>query len=886
MNLKILLTTVLFLFTSQIIFAQTPVSSTVADDTVESKIARNTVISGTVIDEKTKQPIPSATVRIENSNRGTIAGKDGTFRLPKGNFTNKSNIRITAVGYNSKTVTLDLTKDTVIILLTQNPVMLKQATVIGEINADEIIRRAIRKKDENRRKYNTIQGLLYSKITIDIAKHTANLISLLENPDSSPNFTFTPKTAEDSLRAMLYQGIIAETFARKYIDVEKNIDHTLIENRRQTANFPANINRVALDRFVDFSQDEIEFLDARIITPLHRNALSHYKFELIERKMFDDKYVYVLNVIPNTRVYPTFQGTISILEGTYQLIEARLRPSENTKIHMIENVEYYVKFENVGDDIWYQTYMENKAKLKMKMMPFVPPIEMDWSLTAIFSDIVANQPLPDSVYYRDSLWRANHPAIYSNNNHRIRGHHNNVDSARSEFWEDNALIALTEREQEMYAQIDTVAKELNIDADSLWNSEKVEPVKKKFEFDFKPLGRYNRVENWAVGLAPTVKLPYTKISGRGLYSWGQKDVFGSAKIEFGTGLDRTTNVLGLFPVQRNYATKPYFSVGGEIFSRVEIFKNPFSRATLMGNSFSVLFSHRDNFDYFRSDGWNTDFRFDYKNFKFSTTFENRQDFGLDKTTDKSLFSKKEFRKNPPPETGKFQLIKLQTRLGNEILSLSENFQYLFDVNYQFGIRNSSNSTVIAGNDPQSPDKNFQQISGTVSLHLPIFQTGYGNILLLLSASGGLAEHHSPVQHLFLMQKNTFLSNLLVPSDNSFFTAYETYFGGTDFYSYHLRLNLRDWWWRLLHLPTIKGRGLELSFSATTGKFFNKGTTELSQLYNETVDGFYSELGVRLGRIPIPGTDLIYWSFETRFGIGEYARGRWGFLLNFNLPFSF
>ena len=104
---------------------------------------------------------------------------------------------------------------------------------------------------------------------------------------------------------------------------------------------------IVLERFVDFSQDEIDFVDAKIIAPLHKYALTHYKFELIERKFFEDLFVYVIKVIPNTKVYPVFQGTISIIEGTYQLIEANLRPSPTTKIHLIDDIEWYEKFENI-----------------------------------------------------------------------------------------------------------------------------------------------------------------------------------------------------------------------------------------------------------------------------------------------------------------------------------------------------------------------------------------------------------------------------------------------------------------------------------------------------------------------------------------------------------
>lgn len=826
----------------------------------------NRIISGTVLDAQTKKPIPSATIRIEGSNKGTICGKDGTFRLPKGNFTNKSNIKITSVGYNSKTITLDLTKDTVTIFLEQNPVQLKAAVVIGEIDANEIIRRAIRKKDENRLKYNTMQGLLYSKFSMDFEKMVKNLIAASGTPANlgailSPQDS--AKKANDSLMAMFMQGFIGETFSERFIDVEKNIDKTIIVNRRQTANVPSNINRIVLERFIDFSQDEIDFVDTKIITPLHKNALSHYKFELLERKLFEDKFVYVIKVIPNTSVYPTFQGTISIIEGTYQLIEANLKPSTNTKIHLIDNLEYYEKFENVGNDVWFPTYMENKASFKLKIAPFFPAIEMEWTTTAIFSDVAVNQPLPDSIYFQDS--------IHFENNNEQRAKKllvaADADSTKKEYWEENALIALTEKEQEMYAAVDTARKELQIDVDSLYNISAT-PQKPKLSWNYNFYGRYNRVESYLLGATQTMETSYAKLTSGGLYSFGQHRWFGNAKLEVGTGLNRPT----IFGMRNISSPIPYFSASGEIFSKVNTFGNPFNDAALLSNSLDVIFFHQDYFDYFRSDGWNAKLNFDYKKFNFVATYENRAEFGLDAKTDKTLFLKKEFRKNPHPETGRFQFIKLSAILGNNITSLVENFQYKFDAHYQYGIRGIDKS-------------NFSQITGTASLQFPIFETGYGNILLLLSAAGGLAERNSPVQHLFLVEESTIFSNLFMPLDNTFITAYETYLGGTEFFSYHLRLNLRDWWWRLLRLPKIKGRGLELSLAGTMGKFFNKGNTELSNLYRGTDRGYYSEAGFRIGRIPIPGTDLLYWSLETRFGIGEYAKGQYGFLVNFNLPFS-
>ena len=909
MKNKILLTITIFLLVCHLINAQENNSFPNTNNTVDTntdilKKERHKIISGVVLDEKTLRPIPAATLRIQGTNKGTICGKDGTFRFPKGNFINKSDIKITTIGYHTKILTLDLTKDTVTILLKQNPVELNAAVVTGEIEVDEIIRRAIRKKDENRKKHKTIQGLLYSKFSLDMDKfasvfipksntdikvetniiRSSDTLSLQDSIDMSNKRDSIITAIQDSLARRdslakgFVEGFIGETFTEKYVDIENNIDKAIIVNRRQTANFPKDVNRIVLEEFVDFSLDEINFIDVKIITPLHKNALSYYKFELLEKKIFEDKFVYVINVIPNTSIYPTFQGTISILEGTYQLIEASLKPSVDTKIHLIDNLEYYEKFENVGSDIWFPTYMENKASLKLKTIPFIPPIEMEWTMTSIFSDVIINQPLHDSIYlaHNDTATKVTVIA-------------DDVDSAKSKYWEDNALIALSEKEQKRYSVVDAAAKELKLNIDSLWKAATTPIPSPKYSWKLLNLARYNRVEGYAIGLSPIVKIPYTKFTGEGLYLLGQEDLIGSAKFEFGNKIDRPTmNLFGTEIEIGNPAglLTPYYSVGAEIFSRTNSFGNPFNNEDLSffssngllvssRNCFSTdaLLLHKDYFDYFRSDGWNAKLKFGYKRFLFVALYENSREFGLNKTTNKSLFSKSEFRDNPQPETGEFQFIKLSSTFGNKTTSLSENFQYNFNINYQYGIRSLDKS-------------NFSQFYGTAAVQFPIFQTGYGNMLLLLSATGGWADENIPVQHLFAIEQSSFFSNLFAPTLNTFITAYESYFGGTEFYTYHAKLNLRDWWWRLLHLPKIKGRGLELSLTATTGRFFNKNNTELFQLYHGTGSKYYTEAGFIIGRIPIPGTDLIYWSLETRFGVGEYAKGRYGILLNFNLPFSF
>ena len=67
------------------------------------------IISGTVVDAETKQPLDGASVFAQNTTKGTMTDKEGTFRLylEKGGY----EVNITFTGYVSKTINLEVTGD-------------------------------------------------------------------------------------------------------------------------------------------------------------------------------------------------------------------------------------------------------------------------------------------------------------------------------------------------------------------------------------------------------------------------------------------------------------------------------------------------------------------------------------------------------------------------------------------------------------------------------------------------------------------------------------------------------------------------------------------------------------------------------------------------------
>jgi len=92
------------------------------------------IISGTVVDAETKQPLDGASVFAQNTTKGTITNKEGAFRLQleKGGY----EINVTFTGYMSRTINLEVTGDR-----TFNLELQKGDNTLGEViikNTNEV----------------------------------------------------------------------------------------------------------------------------------------------------------------------------------------------------------------------------------------------------------------------------------------------------------------------------------------------------------------------------------------------------------------------------------------------------------------------------------------------------------------------------------------------------------------------------------------------------------------------------------------------------------------------------------------------------------------------------------------------------------------------------
>ncbi|MBC8146042.1 MAG: carboxypeptidase-like regulatory domain-containing protein, partial [bacterium] len=375
-------------------------------------LAQNVLVTGTVLDASTRDPVAGATVRLLDRSRGTYTARTGGFRLPlpAGSY----RVVVSSIGYVSDTVSITTGGLPVTVRLQPSAIDIGGISVTAEFTADDVVRSAILRKEENLARLKTFNGLLYSKFSFDLAGDAFGQI-------------------KDEDRA-----IIMETFSRYYYDREETPPiHIDVINRRQTANIPSEGNLFALGNFVSFYDDELPLLNARVMTPLADGAFSRYRFEFAGRTTLGDQTVFVIKVIPTTRVLPAFSGTMKIVKGTYNLVEVDLKPTEATAIAFVRDLHFLQRFERLTGDVWYPTFMEITGAATVEIVKGFAQIDATVKATSIVSEAIVNEQLPDSVFGP----RTGSP--FERGDDQIISAAPDADSARPEFWENNALSELS-----------------------------------------------------------------------------------------------------------------------------------------------------------------------------------------------------------------------------------------------------------------------------------------------------------------------------------------------------------------------------------------------------------------------------------------------------------
>lgn len=558
-------------------------------------------VSGKVIDAETGKPLQYANIRLGDSGLGTATNPEGVFeiRLKKGNYT----FICSYMGFVSDTIQINVSNNISEVLLRLSPsfVDLSEVTVIpGENPANNIIRNAIRVKNERNARLNSYSFTAYTK----------GIIKTNQEVTASSN-TISIETGLDTAELKI-NGIL-ENESIGYFKKPDNYKEW-ITARKQTANLPSSINILTGGRIIlNFYSDDINFFGRNIYGPLAENALSYYYFMIVDTLAIDNKPVYKLLMTPDDSLDPGFIGNIYITAETYEMVRIELNLNKAANVGgLLDTISIYQQFYAAEDGI-------------------LMPVDYHLMVTAKILGLIKFSFQVNSILYN---YKINHPVDDDIFNMAIITVNTDADKKDSLYWSSMQRIPETKEEMTAYEKIDS---EQNVPFSIADNFSILSPrvlLSPNFSIS-SPLSLYhfNRVEGHSLDFSFRSFDGFEERSNSELsFSYGFNDK--KFKYFFSTSF-----------LQGNYRTyeikASFYNHTEKLFSTSEDYSQFFS--TLM-----CLLDKYDFNDYFYKKGFEIQLSGEvFPILKLFMGFYNRTDNTAFKNSDFSIFSKnKAFRDNP------------------------------------------------------------------------------------------------------------------------------------------------------------------------------------------------------------------------------------------------
>ena len=572
-------------------------------------------LTGTVREQGSNEAIPGASLAIMGTSHGAMANRDGHYRLELGSG-NSYRIRITAIGYRPDTVAITLLHDDVHdILLTVSPVRGATITISADASHKEarrIIQRVIDTKDAWQSAIEDYRFGVYSRLNVRSSKDTSTkVLAVLES--------------------------VADGFWKRGKGYAEHITA-----RKQTANLPAEANRIALFNVENFYNDRIEFEDYNVVSPVAHDAFDRYDYDLIGEGELNGSPVYKISVQPLNDLYPTFSGTLWIDQTDYTIAYLDLSPNDAIKIGPIKDIKIEQTFGLVDNKYWMPSQLGFSCAIKLEV-PLVPTFRVEQN--AVLQDYTINGGLSDSLFAKQR--------------HSVATNADNVDSLQ---WVAMRSIPLAVDESSAYYQFDSLSK--------------IPPLPSSFSpaglfFQLIPgldVYQYNRVEGSRFMLAPSVSsfgswplsvggmIAYGVGDGRWKYlaevtqglTWDTRD-----GIAADISLDGDVNFNGV--KDKVLVTS---SIGMRIYDRYIERGRAYDGVV---NTLTTLFLHNDYPDYYRGKGFEITYaQTPRSGFSAELYFKNETDYSLSNVTNFSVLLKNDtFRINPAINEGRLHELGAQ-----------------------------------------------------------------------------------------------------------------------------------------------------------------------------------------------------------------------------------
>ncbi|MEO5782744.1 MAG: DUF5686 family protein [Ginsengibacter sp.] len=405
-----------------------------------SSIAQLRIITGKVIDAKTRLPLSSCSVYALHSGNGVITDEDGSYSFTVSDKIDS--IGISMVGYSPvfKAVAKDKTQ-------TINFEVQTAAGSMGEVTvsakskytrAQRLVRLVIKNKSKHN-VYNkdNFQSHVYDKVELDV-KNIADRIakSKLLKPLAFVLDHMDSTTDKQKYLPVYLSETIADFYYKKNPETER-YDYSAIKS----SGFDNQSILTYIDglyKKINVYDNLIKLVDINFISPIADNALNLYNYTINDTMLIDGHQCIQVQFSQIQYGTNTFNGFMWIVDTTYAIKSMTMHMSKSATINFVNKFEITQNFELADDK-----FLPSKNILFIDInIPAMKKLGVIAKKTTLFQNFSFNNPSIDTIFNKKFKDITSVSKISSDHS----------------YWTDNRFEPLSNSEQFVYTLMDTITK--------------------------------------------------------------------------------------------------------------------------------------------------------------------------------------------------------------------------------------------------------------------------------------------------------------------------------------------------------------------------------------------------------------------------------------------
>ncbi|MBX7182589.1 MAG: DUF5686 and carboxypeptidase regulatory-like domain-containing protein [Bacteroidia bacterium] len=399
-----------------------------------------TRISGQIIDGKTKEPLPFVNIILQGTTIGTHTDMEGNYLIETSFPTDT--IIASFIGYTTQKKAIRKgVKQTIPFEFSATNTQLMEVVVKpGEDPAELLLRKILANKSKNSKDNSPYyQFTCYNKIEIDLNNFKTE--KLKKNPFFKP-FGFVFDNVDTSkLNGKIYlPAILSETVSEVYHRSSPKAEREIIKATRVSGTSSKSISQFSGNLYQELYiyDNYLKVFGKSTISPISDIGRYYYKYYLTDSMVIDGRWCYKLLFSSRRKMEPTFLGHLWIADSSFAVAKVEMKLSPDVNINWIYDFMLEQTYSNPDGQHWLLT----KEKLQVDMNSGTFKTGAFATKSSYFTNFVFDKTQKDAFYSKAENIEFTDSA--------------NIQT--KEFWDENRPEQLSQKEQRIYTNTDSVQK--------------------------------------------------------------------------------------------------------------------------------------------------------------------------------------------------------------------------------------------------------------------------------------------------------------------------------------------------------------------------------------------------------------------------------------------